>query len=172
MPRTTQRKIAFCIESTDVLFIRNITGWNIYSSLNSSNVAAGVKTSSSPITCGDRDRDKSITELQHAEGWVCPPLVIFKGRTNILMFHVLEQPQFSVGAAAVDQRLKRPGQLLHCNLLPQNHIVRRTGERNTSKIYNENTVWMKMNKENEINSYLFFLSSLTIWSYTAEGMWA
>jgi len=91
-----------------------------YSSLKSSSAAAGVKTSSRPMTCGDGDR---ADERRRAAA---------SGRsrgaaTDVLVLHVLQQPQLPVGPAAVDQGLERPGQLLHRHLLPRDHVVRRAG---------------------------------------------
>lgn len=43
--------------------------------------------------------------------------------TNVLVFHVLEEPEFPVRAATVNERLKRPGELLHRNLLPEDDVV-------------------------------------------------
>lgn len=111
----------------------------IYSSLKSSNVAAGVKTSSSPITCRDKEtrdeRGRSITAGAETRGVLHISGSVFSliRSTNILVFHVLEQPEFPVRASAVDQGLKRPGELLHRNLLPQQHVIRRTGGRDTDR---------------------------------------
>lgn len=52
--------------------------------------------------------------------------------THILMFHVLEQPQFSVGALGVDDGLERSRQLLHSDLQARPYVIRRAAEKNTS----------------------------------------
>lgn len=38
---------------------------------------------------------------------------------------MLEKPEFAVRAAAVDQRLKGPGEFLHRHLLPGDHVISR-----------------------------------------------
>lgn len=50
--------------------------------------------------------------------------------THILVLHVLEQPQFSVGALGVDDGLERPWQLLHSDLQARLHVIRRAAEKN------------------------------------------
>lgn len=89
--------------------------WRIYSSLKSSNAAAGVKTSSSPMTCEGRRGEPINNSVPPS---VRPSVRLRAASTHVLVFHVLEQPQLPVGAPAVDEGLKRPGQLLHRHLLP------------------------------------------------------
>lgn len=45
--------------------------------------------------------------------------------THILVLHVFEQPQLSVGSLCVDDGLEGPGQLLHRYLQARLHVVHR-----------------------------------------------
>lgn len=50
--------------------------------------------------------------------------------TYILVLHVFEQPQLSVGSLCVDDGLEGSGQLLHCNFLACLQVIHRTERHN------------------------------------------
>lgn len=54
--------------------------------------------------------------------------------THILVFHVLEQPQFSVGALGMDDGLEGSRQLLHGDLQARLYVIRRAAEKNTMSL--------------------------------------
>lgn len=103
--------------------VHNLMGQKTHSSLNSSSAAEGVKTSRSPMTCGDGGINNSIGRLIAELSAGCMSAYCHSLGTNILVFHVLEQPEFPVGATTVDEGLKRPGKLLYCHLLPHDNVI-------------------------------------------------
>lgn len=71
-------------------------------------------------------------ERRQAAGLLSCSLGVYfatSGCAHILMFHVLEEPELSIRAATVDQRLEGPRQLLHRHLLSQDHVVGGAGEK-------------------------------------------